>query len=138
MISVRTPKTTTADSKANKTSQTLLKSAAEIRLLCTKLCLEILCLQSFAHFEGLVDTPERRERRETAKRWFLIVRELGTAMLQVQSTANPRTIGDLDVLARDLAELCDMAASSEHDLMILQPFMEKRKWSVSVIPFPCL
>src|ERR1700755_492892 len=38
---------------------TLLKSAKELRELCEKLNLEIICLQPFQDFEGAIDEKER-------------------------------------------------------------------------------
>jgi len=90
---------------------TLLKSAGEIRELCQKLNLEIICLQPFQDFEGAKDQKERAARFARAEKYLAIMKELGTRMLQVGSTDNPNTSDDYDVIAEDLAELCDLAAS---------------------------
>lgn len=90
---------------------TLLKSAKELRELCTKLNLEIICLQPFQDFEGAIDEKERLSRIERAEKYLTIMKELGTTMLQVGSTDNPNTSDDYDYIAKDLAFLCDIAAS---------------------------
>lgn len=90
---------------------TLLKSAGQIRELCQQLNLEIVCLQPFQDFEGAKDQKERAARFARAEKYLAIIKELGTRMLQVGSTDNPNTSDDYDVIADDLAELCDLAAS---------------------------
>lgn len=104
--------------KGDQDVPTLLKSAGEIRQLCRDLNLKIICLQPFTDFEGVMDPIERRERMERAERWFMIMHELGTTMLQVGSTDNPRTIGDVDLLAHGLASLCDAATSKSPAIRI--------------------
>jgi len=81
--------------KGEEDLPTLLKSAGEIRDLCKE----------------LTDERERRAHFERAEKYFAIMKALGTRMLQVGSTDNPKTSGDYDVIAEDLAELCDLAAS---------------------------
>jgi sugar phosphate isomerase/epimerase len=90
---------------------TLLKSAAQVRQLCQSLNLQVLCLQPFQDFEGAVTAKERQERFARAEKYLSIMKELGTTMLQVGSTDNPNTSGDYDIIASDLASLCDLAAS---------------------------
>ena len=104
--------------KGDEDVPTLLKSAKEIRDLCAQLRLEIICLQPFTDFEGVMSLMERRDRMERAERWFKIMAELGTTMLQLCSTDNPRTIGDIDALAYSLASLCDSAAAKSPPIRI--------------------
>jgi sugar phosphate isomerase/epimerase len=92
---------------------TLLKSANELRALCANLNLEIICLQPFQDFEGALNENERESRFQRAEKYLTIMNELGTTMLQVGSTDNPNTSGDYDVIAKDLAALCDLAVSKK-------------------------
>jgi sugar phosphate isomerase/epimerase len=104
--------------KGEQDVPTLLKSAQETRQLCAELNLEIICLQPFTDFEGLIAPMERRDRMERAERWFKVMHELGTTMLQVGSTDNPYTYGDVDLLAFNLSALCDAAAAKEPQIRI--------------------
>jgi sugar phosphate isomerase/epimerase len=92
---------------------TLLKSASSVRQLCAHLNLQILCLQPFSDVEGAITPEEREERIARAENWFTIMKELGTTMLQVGSTDNPKTSGDWDIIAADLASLSDLAATKD-------------------------
>jgi sugar phosphate isomerase/epimerase len=96
--------------KGEEDIPTLVNSASQIRELCNSLHLQILCLQPFTDFEGAVTTEDREERIARAERYFLIMNELGTTILQVGSTDNPKTSGDYHIIAADLASLCDLAA----------------------------
>lgn len=97
--------------KGEEDIPTLLKSAAEIRELCSKLNLEVICLQPFQDFEGATETKEREARYSRAEKYLAIMKELRTTMLQVGSTDNPSTSGDKELIASDLADLCDLAAA---------------------------
>jgi sugar phosphate isomerase/epimerase len=99
--------------KGEEDIPTLLKSASEIRDLCSKLSLEVLCLQPFQDFEGATDSKEREARFARAERYLAIMKELGTTMLQVGSTDNRSTSGDKELIAGDLADLCDLAAAQD-------------------------
>jgi sugar phosphate isomerase/epimerase len=97
--------------KGEEDLPTILKSAGEIRELCKELDLEIICLQPFQDFEGATTDRERQVRFAKADKYLTIMKELGTRMLQVGSTDNPKTSNNYDVIANDLSELCDLAAS---------------------------
>jgi len=84
--------------KGEEDLPTLLKSASEIsRDLCSKLHLEIICLQPFQDFEGATETKEREARFAKAKKYLAIMNNLGTTMLQVGSTDNTSTSGDKEL-----------------------------------------
>ena len=99
--------------KGEEDLPTLLKSASEIRDLCSKLHLEIICLQPFQDFEGATETKEREARFAKARKYMAIMKDLGTTMLQVGSTDNISTAGDKELIASDLAKLCDLAAAQD-------------------------
>ena len=99
--------------KGEQDVPTLMKSAREIRALCAELNLEIICLQPFQDFEGATNPNEREARIDRADKYLTIMKELGTTMLQVGSTDNKNTSGDLDLISRDLASLCDLAATKQ-------------------------
>ena len=99
--------------KGDEDVPTLVKSANEVRDLCSSLDLEIICLQPFSDFEGAKTEKAREAKFIRAERWFTIMNALGTTMLQVGSTDNPSSSDDYEVIARDLRELCDVAAAKE-------------------------
>ena len=115
--------------KGEQDVPTLVKSAREIRSLCKELNLEIICLQPFQDFEGATNPNEREARFERADKYLTIMKELGTTMLQVGSTDNRNTIGDLDLISRDLASLCDLAATKNPPCKIAY---EPRCWGAHI------
>jgi 4-hydroxyphenylpyruvate dioxygenase len=95
-----------------------LEAAGQIRQLCDSLHLDIVCLQPFLFYEGLLDRTEHdRLVNEKLPLWFKIAHILGTDIIQVPSnflgpdpvTGEPRTTGDMDVIVGDLREIADLA-----------------------------
>jgi 4-hydroxyphenylpyruvate dioxygenase len=82
---------------------------SDVRKRAADLGLEIIALQPMRDFEGM---PGRaRERNfERAQRKFDLMEELGTRTLCICSSVAEEASGDYDVLAKDLADLADMAA----------------------------
>jgi 4-hydroxyphenylpyruvate dioxygenase len=96
----------------------LLDAAIHIRELCNSLNLEIVCLQPFLFYEGLIDRVEHhRLVAEKLPLWFKLAHLLGTDIIQVPSnflppdpvTGESRTTGDMDVIISDLREIADLA-----------------------------
>jgi 4-hydroxyphenylpyruvate dioxygenase len=96
----------------------LLDATIRIRQLCDVLHLEIVCLQPFLFYEGLLDRGEHhRLVTEKLPLWFSLAHILGTDIIQVPSnflppdpvTGKPRTTGDMDIIVRDLQEIADLA-----------------------------
>lgn len=88
------------------------KSASELKHLAKQWGLQLWTLQPFTDFEGLPDSL-RTKALERAQRKFQLMQELGIETLVVTSNTSPQTSNDLQVLARDLAELADLAAKSQ-------------------------
>ncbi|KAF2241534.1 xylose isomerase-like protein [Trematosphaeria pertusa] len=88
----------------------LLRAAAYIRSLCASLGLEILCLQPFMHYEGLLDRKKHAERIEEVKLWMEIASVLGTDIIQVPSSflAEDQISSDIGLIVSDLRELADL------------------------------
>lgn len=95
----------------------LLWAAREIRLLCDKLDLNILNLQPFRFFEGLVDRGARdRILTQTVPIWIEALNILGADTILVPSNFLPpnpktgaaRTVGDIDTIVGDLRELAEI------------------------------
>jgi len=85
----------------------LCSAGVEVKKLCKKNGLKVLMLQPFANFEGWPDeSEERHEAFGRAQGWLRVMEAVGTDMLQVGSSDSPSITGDLDILARDLRQLC--------------------------------
>jgi 4-hydroxyphenylpyruvate dioxygenase len=88
----------------------LLEAAASINRLCSSLNLEIICLQPFMHYEGLLDRTRHDERIEEMKLWLQIAHALGTDIVQVPSSFLPRDqiSSDTNLIVSDLREIADL------------------------------
>ncbi|GAP84414.2 putative 3-dehydroshikimate dehydratase [Rosellinia necatrix] len=87
-----------------------LEAAGLIRRLCHERGIVILCLQPFAHYEGLVDRQAHAERIEKLKFWFRLARALRTDMIQIPTSFGPAAdiSEDAGLAAADLREAADL------------------------------
>jgi 4-hydroxyphenylpyruvate dioxygenase len=85
-------------------------AAASIHELCLSLGLEIICLQPFMHYEGLLDRRRHDERIEEMKLWMELAHILGTDIVQVPSSFLSRNeiSSDTSLIVSDLRELADL------------------------------
>ncbi len=84
-------------------------SPADVRRICGDLGLRIITCQPFRDFEGMPDA--RRQRTfDRAERKFDLLQELGSDFLFVCSSVSPESLGGIDRLAADFAELGERAA----------------------------
>jgi len=99
-----------ADLARPVTAPNLLAAAAYIRSLCASLDLEIICLQPFMHYEGLVDRQKHALRVEEMRLWIQLAHTLGTDLIQIPSSFLPaeEISSDLDIIVSDLRKLADM------------------------------
>lgn len=88
----------------------LLKIAKDVKGICEKLNLKVLCLQPFSQFEGYTDKNKRDARFAKAKVWMDVMEAVGSDMLQVGSTDDESSTSDRKIIVQDLQELADMAA----------------------------
>lgn len=88
----------------------LLAGAASARDLCSSLNLDIVCLQPFMHYEGLLDREKHAERIEEIKLWMKLAHVLGTDLIQVPSSflSRDQVSPDTDLIASDLQELAEL------------------------------
>lgn len=98
------------DLAPSKSASDLLTAAAYVRDLCFSLGLEIICLQPFMHYEGLLDRQKHDERIEEMKLWMELAHVLGTDIIQVPSSFLPATeiSPDLSLIVADLQQIADM------------------------------
>ncbi len=81
----------------------------EVRAMAEDLGLEIVALQPLRDFEGAPE-PMRARNFDRAERKFDLMDELGASMLCICSSVAEDASGEVDVCARDLADLSDRAA----------------------------
>jgi 4-hydroxyphenylpyruvate dioxygenase len=90
----------------------LVAAATEIRKLCSELNLEIIGLQPFLFYEGLIDRKEHAARIERLCVWFEIVDALEVDIIQIPSNFLPSSqlTGDTDAIVADMVEVADLGA----------------------------
>lgn len=96
-----------------KTSSGLAQAASNIKELCVKLNLEIVCLQPLMHYEGLRNASTREAARERAELYFTLANILETSIVAVPSSflSTSEITDDTDVIVKDLQDLADLANS---------------------------
>lgn len=98
---------TAGDSFTNESA--LLAAAQEVKDICNKHRLEVICLQPFLFYEGLTDREEHSARIVKLKTWFMIAKILETDIIQVPSNFQPQgTSGDMDLIVNDMREIAQM------------------------------
>lgn len=109
------PASTAGTSFLNSTAwdEQQLAAASYIRHLCDINRLEILCLQPFMHYEGLLDRAEHENRIQKLKLWFLIAKTLRTDLIQIPSNFLPpsQCTSDRSTIVADLQKVADMGLS---------------------------
>ncbi|KAH7350354.1 3-dehydroshikimate dehydratase [Pyrenochaeta sp. MPI-SDFR-AT-0127] len=99
-----------ADYATSQSPADLLDAAASIRDICETLGLEIICLQPFMHYEGLLDRERHSERIQEVKLWMKLASILHTDIIQVPSSflSRDQISSDISLIADDLRELADL------------------------------
>ncbi|OAL00304.1 xylose isomerase-like protein [Phaeosphaeriaceae sp. SRC1lsM3a] len=92
------------------TADDLCEAARQVHSLCHVAGLQIIGLQPFLFYEGLVDRQKHDELIEKIHVWFRIVKELDTATIQIPANFLPpsQLTGDLEVIVGDLRKLADL------------------------------
>lgn len=87
-----------------------LAAADYIHQLCVRYKLDILCLQPFMHYDGLVDASEHQSRIEKLHFWMKLADRLHTDLIQVPSNFLPESqcTGDRERIVADLQEAADI------------------------------
>lgn len=96
----------------------LLQCASQIRQWCFESypnapSLDIICLQPFMHFEGLIDRAERASRFEKLHFWIQVAQHLGTTLIQIPSNFLPawQITCDRSTIVADLREAAQIGAA---------------------------
>ncbi|PYH79477.1 sugar phosphate isomerase [Aspergillus uvarum CBS 121591] len=89
----------------------LLAAAQTTKQLCDTLDLQIISLQPFLFYEGLVDRAAHAQRLTKLRTWFRLARTLGTDLIQIPSNfllPATETTGDWDVIVADMREIAEL------------------------------
>ncbi|KAK5659274.1 hypothetical protein OQA88_1367 [Cercophora sp. LCS_1] len=92
-----------------------LAAARHILHLCQARNIAIVCLQPFAHYEGLLDRTAHAAHLEKLKLWIQLAHELETDMIQIPASflPAPQVSDDLDLIVSDLQIVADMGAAAD-------------------------
>lgn len=106
----KTSPTLNSDNTPSHSAQ--LAAARDVRQSCAARGITIICLQPFAHSEGLLDRKAHAEHMEKLQRWIELAHELGTDMIQVPSSFAPASqmSEDMNLIVSDLQEIADIGA----------------------------
>ncbi|KAJ6445128.1 3-dehydroshikimate dehydratase [Purpureocillium lavendulum] len=96
------------------TEDNQLSAASSIRKLCADRALQIICLQPFMHFEGLIDREQHKLRLQEMGLWVRLAHALGTDLICLPSSflAASELTEDMDMIVEDLRELADIGLTS--------------------------
>jgi 4-hydroxyphenylpyruvate dioxygenase len=91
------------------TDNSILEAAKQIHTMCVERHLEIIGLQPFLHYEGLLDREEHQKRIEKLKLWLQIVKVLNTDIIQIPTNfLSAEITGDRDVIVADMREAAEL------------------------------
>ncbi|KAK9787706.1 putative Xylose isomerase-like TIM barrel domain-containing protein [Seiridium cardinale] len=93
----------------------ILEAAEHVYRTCSSVNIEIIGLQPFLFYDGLLDRKRHEQLIEKIKLWFLIVKKLHTNTIQIPANFLPadQLTGDYDVIASDLRKLADLGLKEE-------------------------
>lgn len=88
----------------------LLSASRSIRKMCQNNKIEIIGLQPFLFYEGLVDRAEHAQMIGKMHLWFKIAKTLGTDVIQIptQFRRDGGVTGNMDVIIQDMIEVADL------------------------------
>lgn len=83
-----------------------MAAARQIYAMCHDRGLEIICLQPFIHYDGLVDREEHQRRMENLALWVELAHVFKTDLIQIPANFLPAKFvsDDLDLIVADLRE----------------------------------
>lgn len=100
----------------------IFSATQAVRGMCDRLSLEVICLQPFSFYDGLLDRSRTEELvNEKLPLWFMLCPILNTDLIQVPAnflgpdplTKLPRTTGDVSVIVSDLQRIADFGAAQK-------------------------
>jgi 4-hydroxyphenylpyruvate dioxygenase len=93
----------------------LLAASQLIRDKCEASGLQIIGLQPFLFYEGLIDRKEHEQMIEKLHLWFKMAKNLGTDIIQIptQFHQDKGVTGDMDVIVQDMIEVADLGLKED-------------------------
>ncbi|KAK0724721.1 xylose isomerase-like protein [Lasiosphaeris hirsuta] len=93
---------------ASPTAQ--LAAARHILHMCRNRGIEVVCLQPFGHYEGLLDRSEHERRLQKLALWIELAHELDTDLIQIPANFLPedQVSDDADLIVADLRTVADI------------------------------
>lgn len=97
------------DSACGPSAAAQKAAARQIYAMCHDRGLQIICLQPFLHYEGLVDREEHERRLEKLELWVELARVLETDLIQMPANfLSPEFVADdIDLIVADLRKAAD-------------------------------
>ncbi|KAJ7483331.1 xylose isomerase-like protein [Mycena latifolia] len=93
-----------------KDEAAMLRAAQYVRDLCDQNGLDILVLQPFMNYDGLLEQSQHDELIVKLELWFKVVKVLGTDMIQTPARCmnSEGTTGDIEKIVSDLKEIAEL------------------------------
>lgn len=100
---------------SSPSSEQLIEAAAGVHETCQSAGLEVIDLQPFLFYDGLLDRAEHDRLIEKIHVWFKIAKALMTRTIQIPANFLPaeKLTGDFNVIASDLRKLADLGLMEE-------------------------
>lgn len=97
-------------SSAQPSAAAQLAAAHNIRHMCDSRGLEVVCLQPFLNYDGLVDRNEHQRYLKRLALWIKLAQVLGTDIIQIPSNFLPaeQVADNLDLIVADLCQVADI------------------------------
>lgn len=88
----------------------LISAAKHVYQVCDAMDIDIIGLQPFLFYEGLLDRKKHDELVDKIHVWFKIVKELRTNTIQIPANFLPaeQLTGDIEIITSDLRQLADL------------------------------
>lgn len=95
-------------------------AAQEIKAMCKKRCLHIVCLQPFVEDEGALNRIEIESKLRELEVWIQLARILGTDMIMIPASVLPDEdiTRDIDVIVNDLRRAADAGLKKKPHIRI--------------------
>lgn len=107
------------DASRAPSRQEIVDAAIVVQETCKELNLQVVCLQPFVYYEGLVDEHQRQQRLQDLIFWFEICQILKTDLVQIPSNFQPEgTTGDIDRIVADLSLASNLGANQSPPIKI--------------------
>lgn len=103
----------TSFSNSTEWDEQRISAASYIYHLCDKYNLEVICLQPFMHYDGLIDREQHDKRIQELHFWIKLANCIGTDLIQIPSSFLPKTecTADRATIVSDLQQVADIGLS---------------------------